>query len=200
VLVGEPIDVSDLLQAAAAQSWSDDTLYSSIANRIGTHMAALKAQLDGVPLDANQQQQHQQAALEAGLDLYDPLDNANRAASLWERVAFRMQHREWATQGLASAKSRLVAAAERAAERSFQAVGLSGEEGGAAAAGVVGEEGPAAGALSSRWRALQAQRRQQRPLAWVKECLLQSESEGDGSEYMSRQRSIAMMQLLQARV
>lgn len=199
MLVGEPIDVSDLLQAAAAQSWSDDTLYSSIANRIGTHMAALKAQLDSVPLDATQQQQQQQAALEAGLDLYDPLDNANRASSLWERVAFRMQHREWATQGLASAKSRLVAAAERAAERSFQAVGLSGEEG----AGVGEEGGPVvsgavAAALSSRWHALQAQRRQQRPLAWVKERLLQSG--GDESEYMSRQRSIAMMQLLQARV
>jgi hypothetical protein len=187
VLVGEPIDVSDLLQAASRQGWSDDKLYSSIANRIGSHMASLKAQLDGVPLDATQQQQQQQAVLDAGLDLYDPLDNAHRAASLWERAAFRMQHREWATQGLTSAKSRLAAAAER----SLLAVGLV--EGGVAG------EGSVAVALG-RWRQLQAQRRQQqqRPLQWVKEHLLQSG--GDDQEYMSRQRSIAMMQLLQARV
>jgi len=184
VLVGAPIDVSDLLEAASSNSWSDDQLYSSIANRIGTHMSALKAQLDGVPLDAQQQQQLQQAALEAGLDLYDPQDNANRAASLWERMAFRMQHREWATQGLASAKARLAAAAEQ----SLSAVGLAGDAG--------GQAGPAAAALS-HWQQ-QQQRQQQRPLAWVKECLLRSG--GDESEYMSRQRSITMMQLLQARV
>lgn len=186
VLVGEPIDVSDLLQAAATQQWSDDTLYSNIANRIGSHMAVLKAQLDGVPLDAMQQQQQQQEALDAGLDLYDPLDNAYRAASLWERVAFRMQHREWARQGLATAKSRLAAAAEK----SWQAVGWTDE-------GVEGEEGTVAATLS-KWRELQQQRRQQRPLAWVKERLLQTG--GDEAECLSRQRSIAMMQLLQARV
>lgn len=196
VLVGEPIDVSDLLQAARLQDWSDDKLYGSIANRIGSHMSALKAQLDGVPLDATQQQQRQQAALEAGLDLYDPLDNANRAASLWERVTFRMQHREWATQGVASAKTRLMAAAER----SLSAVGLAaeGDEEGAAAAA---SSSPFAAAVS-RWQRQrqqqQRQRQQQRPLAWIKERLLQSG--GDESEYMSRQRSIAMMQLLQARV
>jgi hypothetical protein len=189
VLVGEPIEVSDLLQAAATQSWSDDQLYSNIANRIGSHMAALKAQLDGVALDATQQQQQQQAALDAGLDLYDPLDNANRAASLWERVAFKMQHREWASQGLASAKARLAAAAER----SLLAVGLSGEDG-----HVEVEPAGSVAAALGRWRQLQQQRQQQRPLAWVKEWMLQS---GRGeTEYMSRQRSIAMMQLLQARV
>jgi hypothetical protein len=152
-------------------------------------MAALKAQLDGVALDATQQQQQQQAALDAGLDLYDPLDNANRAASLWERVAFKTQHREWASHGLASAKARLAAAAER----SLLAVGLSGE------GRSVGVEhtGSVAAALG-RWRELQQHRRQQRPLAWVKEWMLQSG--GDETEYMSRQRSIAMMQLLQARV
>lgn len=193
--MGEPIDVSDLLQAASKHSWADDKLYSSIANRIGSHMAALKAQLDGVPLDAAQQQQQQQAALDAGLDLYDPLDNAHRAASLWERMAFRTQHREWAYHGLASAKAKLAAAAAR----SLTAVGLSGEADAAAAAAGDEAAGPVTAAVS-RWRELQRRRQhlQQRPLAWVKECLLQSG--GDESEYMSRQRSIAMMQLLQARV
>lgn len=195
MLVGEPIDVSDLLQAASSNSWSDDKLYSSIAQRIGSHMSALKAQLDGVPLDALQQQQLQQAALDAGLDLYDPQDNANRAASLWERVSFRQQHREWAKQGLASAKARLAAAAERSLSA---VVGLAGD----GENGVGGSDAAAAAAGPfGSWRQQQQQqegREQLRPLARIKECLLRTG--GDDTEYMSRQRSIAMMQLLQARV
>jgi hypothetical protein len=211
VLVGEPIDVSDLLSTASAQAWSDDALYSAIANRIGGAMALLKARLDGAPLDAagaREQAAAQQAVLDAGLDLYDPADNAHRAVSLWERAAFRAQHREWAAGGVARAKARLAAAAEAslAAAVGFSS-GVAGQLGGDDASSSSSSDGAVA-AMLQRWQAQRQQRlvardaaeqqRQQWPLARIKAWALASG--GSEAEYLSRQRSIGMMQLLQARV
>ncbi len=50
LLVGNPVLVADLLRAAEEQAWSDDRLYVAIADRIGSRLHALKAQLDNVPL------------------------------------------------------------------------------------------------------------------------------------------------------
>ncbi|KAK9823150.1 hypothetical protein WJX72_000637 [[Myrmecia] bisecta] len=50
VLVGPPIQTVDLLAAAREQGWTQDRLYSAIADRVGEAMYALKAQLDGVPV------------------------------------------------------------------------------------------------------------------------------------------------------
>lgn len=109
VLVGEPIDVSDLLRASAQQEWSEDDLYNRIAKRIGSRMHILKAQLDGLPADAIADLQHEEVV--SGLDLYDPADNAGRRSgwgtwwgqegepTLWERVKFKMQHKQWLSQG-----------------------------------------------------------------------------------------------------
>jgi hypothetical protein len=186
VLVGEPIAVDDLLQAAAAQHWSDDALYAAIANRIGSRMAALQAALHGEPLNARAAAAAQQAALDAGLDLYDHADNSHRAATLWERVSFRAQHREWAVGGLAAAKARLAAAAAQA----MQAAEVAPDGAALSAAPVL--------ALMQRWHERQQRRRQGTTLATIKEWLLARG--GSEAEDLSRQRSIGMMQLLQARV
>jgi monolysocardiolipin acyltransferase len=183
VLVGEPIDVSDLLAASQAHDWSDDQLYSRIAKRIGGRMAALKAQLDGQMLDVDAQYQLQQQVLEQDLDLYDPVDNLHRAQSLLERVNFKMQHREWVDKGLAAAKGAKAAAAERlsAAAASLSRV-ASGDN-------LTGSAQNEAGAADK-----------QRPLALVSGWLSRDALCGRDSEYYSYQRSVAMMQLLQARV
>jgi hypothetical protein len=199
VLVGEPIDVSDLLAAAAQQNWPDDQLYTRIANRIGGRMAALKAQLDGLPLEElSAQREAQQAALEQGLDLYDPVDNAYRAQSLWERVSFRMQHREWAEQGVASAKARFAAAAAKLS------AAASGGEGGssigswmeAVAAGSSAGDGVQSGAGVEG--SVPAEKR--KLLALVNDWLSTGSACSEPSEYYSKQRSLHMIQLLQARV
>ncbi len=51
VLVGAPVPVADLLEAAAAGAWPEERLYAAIAERIGGALAELKAQLDGVPVE-----------------------------------------------------------------------------------------------------------------------------------------------------
>lgn len=187
MLVGEPIDVSDLLTAATQQDWSDDQLYSRIANRIGGKMAALKAQLDGQPLDLSTQSQLQQQVLEQGLDLYDPVDNAHRAQSLWERGSFRMQHREWAEHGIASAKAKLAAAAATLSRAASSSGGwMDAGEGTSCEAAVVGGGDEA--------------RSQGKMLAMVTDWLSPGSLCNKTSEYYSYQRSVAMMQLLQARV
>jgi hypothetical protein len=50
VLIGEPVAVHDLLEAARAQGWTDDMLYVAISDRIGATLHALKARLDDKPL------------------------------------------------------------------------------------------------------------------------------------------------------
>ncbi len=50
LLVGEPVPVADLMRAAEDQAWSDDCLYVAIADRIGHHLHALKAQLENALL------------------------------------------------------------------------------------------------------------------------------------------------------
>ncbi|WIA32912.1 hypothetical protein OEZ86_006083 [Tetradesmus obliquus] len=204
VLVGEPIDVSDLLAAAAQQGWPEDTLYVRIAHRIGGRMAALKAQLDGLPPEElSAQREAQQAALEQGLDLYDPADNAYRAQSLWERVSFRMQHREWAAHGVASAKARFAAAAAKLSAAAgggksdgsssssigswMEAVAAGGSNNAADAAQGAGVEG-----------SVPAEKR--KLLALVTDWLSTGSPCSEPSEYYSKQRSLHMIQLLQARV
>lgn len=51
VLVGAPVPVADLLEAAAAGVWPEERLYAALAERIGGALAELKAQLDGVPVE-----------------------------------------------------------------------------------------------------------------------------------------------------
>lgn len=187
VLVGEPIDVSDLLAAAETRRWGDDELYAAVATRIGGALAVLQARLDGLPADAAADaaaaaSAAQAVALEAGLDLYDPVDNAHRAASLWERARFRMAHREWASAGLASARARLAAAAATLS-RAASGGALQGADDDAV--GVLGE-----GLLApaSRW------------FEGHSSSMEQTASGTSVEDYYSRQRSVAMMQLLQARV
>lgn len=183
--MGEPIDVSDLFAASKVQGWSDDQLYSGIANRIGNKMAALKAHLDGEALDIQAHDQLQQQALEQGLDLYDPVDNLYRAHSLLERVSFKMQHREWVDRGLAAAKGAKAAAASKlAAAAASLSRAASAEQLQDALEQTVNVEAD----------------EQQRPLAVVSKLLSREALCEKASEYYSYQRSVAMMQLLQARV
>jgi hypothetical protein len=211
VLVGEAIDVSDILSASHQQGWSDNELYSRIANRIGSRMSALKAQLDGLPLDEKVQQQQQQQVLEQGLDLYDPIDNEHRARTLWERVSFRMQHREWAVQGVALAKARLQAAAaslsRAASDSSFGRLGdaasASSEGSGSGAQNELhlpadGSWAPAGGAANAGPEP--ADHPVAAKLALVTNWLSPGSLCSKTSEYYSYQRSVAMMQLLQARL
>ena len=50
VLVGEPVAVADLQEAALAESWPDHALYNAIASRIGQELHILKARLEGLPV------------------------------------------------------------------------------------------------------------------------------------------------------
>ena len=50
VLVGEPIAVADLQEAAAAELWPEHVLYAAIADRIGRSLHLLKARLEGAPV------------------------------------------------------------------------------------------------------------------------------------------------------
>jgi hypothetical protein len=51
VLVGEPIHVDDLIKKAQSNNWSDTKLHAAIADRVGATLYALKAELDGLPLE-----------------------------------------------------------------------------------------------------------------------------------------------------
>lgn len=50
VLVGEPVAVADLQEAALAEHWPDHVLYSAIADRIGAALHTLKGRLEGLPV------------------------------------------------------------------------------------------------------------------------------------------------------
>jgi hypothetical protein len=50
ILVGEPIEVADLLEAGRQLGWPQERLYSAIAERVGGALHALKARLEGLPL------------------------------------------------------------------------------------------------------------------------------------------------------
>lgn len=118
VLVGEPVEVADLLAAARRDGWPEDELYKRIAARVGLALQSLKARLDGAPLDADALSAlAREQASASGLDLYDPRDrHANKAVGGWraagaarwvhslrERVEFKALHRDWAVRGVAAA-------------------------------------------------------------------------------------------------
>jgi hypothetical protein len=141
VLVGEPVEVADLLAAARREGWPEDDLYRAVSARVGLALQRLKARLDGSPLaEGDVAALAAEQAGAAGLDLYDPRDrHANRAgraggwrsggaarwaASLAERIEFRASHRGFAAAGAAAA----------AAERAGLACGGGGGGGSAAAA------------------------------------------------------------------
>ena len=50
ILVGEPLGFGDLTAGAQQHGWSEETLQSAIAARIGRTLCELKAQLDGLPM------------------------------------------------------------------------------------------------------------------------------------------------------
>lgn len=52
MLVGEPVEVADLLEAARAEGWAESRLHVAIAERVGQRLYALKAQLEGVAVEA----------------------------------------------------------------------------------------------------------------------------------------------------
>jgi monolysocardiolipin acyltransferase len=52
VLVGDPIPVHDLLAAAREQGWSERALECAVADRVGATLYALRAQLEGVAVEA----------------------------------------------------------------------------------------------------------------------------------------------------
>jgi hypothetical protein len=47
VLVGAPVEVADLMDAASAQAWPPERLYAALASRVGGALQALQAQLEG---------------------------------------------------------------------------------------------------------------------------------------------------------
>ena len=60
VLVGEPIEVADLLSQAAAEGWADNQLHLAVTERVGQALYQLKAQLEGVPVEEVMPQRAQQ--------------------------------------------------------------------------------------------------------------------------------------------
>lgn len=55
VIIGEPVPVADLLEAAHSEAWSEAALTAAITARVSSSLHALKAQLDGVELGAEGQ-------------------------------------------------------------------------------------------------------------------------------------------------
>ena len=51
MLVGEPVEVDDLLATAAAGGWGREALQAAIAERVGQALFRLKAELEGLALE-----------------------------------------------------------------------------------------------------------------------------------------------------
>ena len=52
VAVGEPVAVVDLLERGRAEGWTDRELHAAIADRVGAALCALRAELEGLSLEA----------------------------------------------------------------------------------------------------------------------------------------------------
>ncbi|GIL42918.1 hypothetical protein Vafri_745 [Volvox africanus] len=124
VLVGEPIAVDDLLSAARAEGWPADRLHTAVASRVAHGLKDLRRRLDarraGLPDAGPSAGEPPSTAAVSGLDQFDHSDltlasrlRAERRrrggmSATWERLKSRMalQHRTWATQGVAPAAER----------------------------------------------------------------------------------------------
>ncbi|GAB4819514.1 hypothetical protein N2152v2_006560 [Parachlorella kessleri] len=60
VLVGQPIEVADLLSQAQAEGWADNQLHLALTERVGQALYQLKARLEGVAVEEVMPQRAQQ--------------------------------------------------------------------------------------------------------------------------------------------
>ncbi|GIL73060.1 hypothetical protein Vretimale_4674 [Volvox reticuliferus] len=129
VLVGEPIAVADLLSAARAEGWPADRLHTAVAARVAHGLKDLRRRLDarraGLPNPGPSAPEPPSTAAVSALDQFDHSDLAladrlraerrrrGGMSATWERLKSRMalQHRTWATQGVAPAAERAEALA-----------------------------------------------------------------------------------------
>lgn len=122
VVVGDPIPVGDILAAAQSQGWGEDALYVAIANRVGQRLhamhGALMAEVSPAKADAAAQlvvQEAQGTPAFSHADLYEMEDLSVWAKTpVWDRAAFKMWHRGWATSGWAAANVQAVRAQVKA--------------------------------------------------------------------------------------
>lgn len=116
MVVGEPIPVDDLLQAAHTQAWDEDQLYVAIAQRVGHRLHRMHAALmsHDAPVTAEMQ------AAVSDRDLYDMADLlptwGPKGRPMWEGAAFKMWHRGWAMHGWMSERAASVRAVKDAAK------------------------------------------------------------------------------------
>ncbi|EFJ51950.1 hypothetical protein VOLCADRAFT_103147 [Volvox carteri f. nagariensis] len=124
VLVGAPIPVADILSAARAEGWSADRLHTAVAARVAHGLKDLRRRLDarraGLPDPGPSPPEPLSTCSVSILDQFDHSDLALAArlrderrrgsrgggvSATWERLKSRMalQHRTWATQGVAAA-------------------------------------------------------------------------------------------------
>lgn len=102
VLVGEAIHVEDLIRDAELNKWSERKLHAAIADRVGATLYSLKAELDGVPVEAVAPQvaSAELALLEENLLPLSIHDEAyNKKNQRWRR--------RWEALGLSSLAQRM---------------------------------------------------------------------------------------------
>ena len=136
-MVGQPIPMGDLLTQAQDEAWSEDQLYTAIAQRVGDRLHTMHAQLVHgeavLALDDESSAMSKQGAgggstQVSDRDLFDPADLLDRARPprVWDRVAFKMWHRGWAVHSAveqgASAVRMKYAQAKRTAREAREAL------------------------------------------------------------------------------
>jgi hypothetical protein len=101
ILVGEAIHVEDLIKNAIDNEWSDRKLHAAIADRVGATLYSLKAELDGLPLEAVAPQG---ASTELALQEENLLP-----LSIYDTYSARQQRwkRRWEALGLSSLAQRM---------------------------------------------------------------------------------------------
>jgi hypothetical protein len=95
VMVGEPVQVDDLLAHAREQGWEEDMLHRSIADRVGQRLVSMHDQLLGRQGTAAQPADPSSSRYTSGLGV-------SSCDVAWQQLSFNMWHREWCTAAAAS--------------------------------------------------------------------------------------------------
>jgi hypothetical protein len=125
--------------------------------------------------------------------LYDPVDNLGRREKLWERLKFKMQHRKWTTEGWSAAAGEQLARLsqalptgwceeqQQAQQQQEQGVHQQSHVGGAFAAFSISNSSSSSSGTGRL-------------------DVVSAAAAAAAGQRQAHQQSIAMMQLLQARV
>jgi hypothetical protein len=97
VVVGEPVQVDDLLQRAREQGWGEDKLHRSIADRVGQRLVSMHDKLLGrhsIPAVVTHGAPSSTSQMSA--------PGFSQHGVAWQQLSFNMWHRQWCTTAAVS--------------------------------------------------------------------------------------------------